>query len=94
MLSEAMPMSSNLHPFSTYSFYNTSTHWSNVSRSNLARADALVYNSGGSGHIVVFESGDGWGSAWTYEARGCSYGVVHNTRTAGSAYKGIRRHGI
>jgi hypothetical protein len=94
MLPEAMPMSTNLHPFSSSSFYNSSTHWSGVSRSSLVRADALVYNSGGSGHVVLYESGDGWGSMWTYESRGCSYGVVHNVRTAGSTYKGIRRSGI
>jgi hypothetical protein len=94
MLPEAMPMASNLHPFSTYSFYNTSARWSRVSRDSLVKADALVYNSGGSGHVVLYESGDGWGSMWTYEARGCAYGVVHNTRTPGSAYKGIRRSGI
>jgi hypothetical protein len=94
MLPEAMPMSSNAHPFSTYSFSSSSTHWSGIARSSLARADALVYNSGGSGHIVLFESGDGWGSMWTYESRGCATGVVHNVRTAGSAYKGIRRQGI
>jgi uncharacterized protein YraI len=94
MLPEAMPMSSNLHPFSSSSFYNSTTHWSGVSRNSLERADALVYNSGGSGHIVLYESGDGWGSMWTYESRGCSYGVVHNVRTAGSTYKGIRRQSL
>ncbi|CAN5737802.1 hypothetical protein BH09MYX1_BH09MYX1_18300 [soil metagenome] len=82
------------HPYSTASFNASSSLWSTVSRSSLKKADALVYNSGGAGHIVVFESGDGWGSMWTYEARGCSYGIVHNLRTAGSAYKGIRRAGF
>ncbi len=81
------------HPYSTVDFNGSSSLWSTVSRSNLKKADALVYNSNGAGHIVLFESGDGWGSMWTYEARGCSYGIVHNLRTAGSAYKGIRRAG-
>ena len=81
------------HPYSTVNFNASSSLWSTVSRSNLKKADALVYNSNGAGHIVLFESGDGWGSMWTYEARGCSYGIVHNLRTAGSAYKGIRRAG-
>ena len=87
-------MTSNKHPFSTYHFYNTTKHWNRLARGSMQKADALVYNSGGSGHIVVYESGNRWGSMWTYEARGCSYGVVHNLRTAGSAYRAIHRTGI
>jgi cell wall-associated NlpC family hydrolase len=93
-LPEAMPMTSNKHPFSTYHFYNQTKHWNRLSRSSMQKADALVYNSGSSGHIVIYESGNRWGSMWTYEARGCSYGVVHNLRTAGSAYRAIHRTGI
>jgi hypothetical protein len=93
-LPEAMPMTSNKHPFSTYHFYNQTNHWNRLARGSMQKADALVYNSGGSGHIVVYESGNRWGSMWTYEARGCSYGVVHNLRTAGSAYRAIHRTGI
>jgi hypothetical protein len=92
-LPEAMPMDANKHPFSTVSFQNYSTHWRHLSRSSTKMSDALVYNSGGAGHIFLFEKGDPWGSMWTYEARGCSYGVVHNLRTAGSAYHMIRRFG-
>jgi hypothetical protein len=95
MLPEAMPIVGNdNHPFATTNFFNDYTHWSNVSRSSLLRGDALVYNSGGAGHIFLYESGDGYGSMWTYEARGCSYGVVHDLRTAGTSYKGIRRSGL
>jgi len=64
-----------------------------VSRSSLKKADALVYNDGSAGHVLIYESGDGWGSVWSYEARGCAYGIVHNLRTVGSAYKGIARVG-
>jgi hypothetical protein len=92
-LPEAMPMDANKHPFATSSFLNSSTHWSHISRDSTKKADALVYNNGSAGHIFLYESGDAWGSMWTYEARGCSYGVVHNLRTAGSAYKTIRRDG-
>ena len=53
-----------------------------------------MYRSGGAGHIVLYDSGDSWGSFWTYEARGCSYGVVHNLRTVSTSYKGIRRDGL
>lgn len=81
------------HPYSTATFVGSSSLWSTVSRSSLRKADALVYNSGGAGHIVLYESGDGWGSMWAYECKGCAAGCVKNLRTASSAYKGIRRAG-
>ncbi len=82
------------HPYSTKSFMGSSSLWSDVSRSSLRTADALVYNDGSSGHIVLYESGDGWGSMWTYECKGCAAGCVRNLRTAASSYKGIRRSGF
>lgn len=81
------------HPYSTANFYASSSLWNTVSRSSLKKADALVYRSGGSGHIILYESGDGWGSMWAYECKGCSAGCVKNLRTASSSYKGIRRAG-
>jgi cell wall-associated NlpC family hydrolase len=93
-LPEAMPFDHNLHPFSTYHFYNQSNHWSHISRGDAQRADAMVYNSGGSGHIFIYESGDRWGQAWTYESRGCSVGVVHNIRTIYSEYRARHRSGV
>ncbi len=86
-------LTSDSHPYSTVSFKAGSSQWNTVSRSSVARADALVYNSNGAGHIFLYESGDGWGSMWAYEAKGCSAGIVHNIRTASSAYKAIRRVG-
>lgn len=81
------------HPYSTISFVGSNSQWSTVSRSNAVRGDALVYNQNGAGHIFLYESGDSWGSMWAYEAKGCSYGIQHNLRTASSAYKVIRRAG-
>lgn len=86
-------MTNEAHPYSTWDFNRANSQWSTVSRSSLKKADALVYNDGSAGHIMIYESGDGWGSSWTYEARGCAYGIVHNLRTVGSAYKGIARAG-
>ena len=83
----------NSHPYSTVSFNVDSSLWTTVSRSALVKGDALVYNQNGAGHIMIWESGDGWGSSWTYEARGCAYGIVHNLRTVGSSYHGIKRAG-
>jgi uncharacterized protein YraI len=81
------------HPYSTASFVNDTSQWSTVSRSNLQSADAMVYNSGGAGHIFLYSSGDAWGSVQAYECKGCSYGCVYNSRTVSSAYHGIRRAG-
>jgi hypothetical protein len=83
---------SDAHPYSTVSFKGSNSQWRTVARDAAQKGDALVYNENGAGHIFLFESGDAWGSMWTYEARGCSYGIVHNIRTAGSAYKAIARN--
>jgi len=81
------------HPYSTETFVNEQHGWHDVSRSSVQKADALTYNANGAGHIFIYESGDGWGSMWAYEAKGCSYGIVHDLRTASSAYKAIGRDG-
>jgi hypothetical protein len=81
------------HPYSTYNFRYTTAHWTRVSRSHAKRGDAFVYQSGNEGHIFIFGDGDPWGWMHAYEAKGCSYGIVHDLRTAGSAYIAIRRNG-
>ncbi len=90
------PVSTNSHPYSTYNFRYESQHWSQVSRSDAVRGDAMVYRNSGNtgGHVMIYESGDPWGQAWTYEARGCSSGIVHNLRSIGSTYVAIRRDSI
>ena len=67
-----------------------STHWYSVSRDSLQRADALASSS----HVFLYESGNGWGSMWVYEALGCAYGIVHRTRTASGSYTATRRNNI
>lgn len=81
------------HPYGTTHFVGSNANWSTVSRAGAAKGDAFVYNENGAGHMFIYESGDAWGSLWAYEARGCSYGIVHNLRTVTSAYKVIRRTG-
>lgn len=93
-LPNAMPFDRNLHPYSTWHFYNGTYYWKHISRNDTRKADALVYNTGSSGHIVIYESGNAWGKAWAYEAKGCSYGVVHNLRTVSSSYRARRRSGL
>ena len=82
------------HPYSTREFRYSSTHWDQVSRGDSRKADAMVYrnSSNTGGHIVLYESGDPWGSSWVYEAKGCSYGIVHNLKSISSSYVTIRRH--
>lgn len=84
----------NSHPYSTVSFNGSSSNWSTVSRGSLRKGDALVYNSNGAGHIVMYEKGDGWGTPTVIECRGCAYGCVYNARSFTSNYKGIRRSGF
>ncbi|PID37925.1 MAG: hypothetical protein CSB49_08230 [Proteobacteria bacterium] len=93
-LPEHRSFESNAHPFTTYSFRYSTTHWRNINRSSCLRGDALVYRGSSGGHIVIYAGGDAWGAVKTYEARGCSYGIVYNTRTLSTSYKGRRRKGL
>lgn len=87
-------MSTDSHPYSTADFNQDNSQWHTVSRSNLLEADAMVYRSGGAGHIFMYGSGDGWGSMYAYECKGCSAGCVEGLRTATSSYHGIRKTGM
>ncbi len=87
------PLTSASHPYSTDSFRNGSAYWSTISRSNAQLADALVYHSGGAGHIFLFVSGDAWNSMDAIECKGCADGCVYDNRTASSAYVAIHRDG-
>ena len=90
-LPEALPMENNLSPYSTAEYINPGKYWTSIDRADAAAADALVYRTGAEGHIVLVEKGDPWGQLWVYEARGCSYGIVHDLRSFGEEYKAIRR---
>lgn len=80
------------HPYSTANFNVDSSSWTTITRDSLLKADALVYNDSGAGHIFLYESGDGWGSMYAYECKGCSYGCVYNLRTASTTYHAIRHY--
>jgi hypothetical protein len=89
------PLETDLHPYSTYNFYNDQTYWKPVPRSTAQPADAFVHRTATEGHITLFESGsDPFGNVWLYEARGCATGVVHDLRTLDSTYIAIRRNGL
>lgn len=88
-------LAKNAHPYSTATFISPKAgYWSDITRANAKKGDALVHNSNGSGHIVLYEKGDPWGSPVVYECKGCSYGCVYNARSFGSTYKAIRRAGF
>jgi hypothetical protein len=82
------------HYYTTSTFQNSSTHWSSISRDNLIKGDALVYNSGSAGHIILYYSGDKWGTAQVYEAKGSAYGIVYGSKSVGSSYVARRRDNI
>jgi uncharacterized protein YraI len=86
-------MSVDAHPYSTGNFVNDTSQWKTVGRSSMEKADAMVYNQSGEGHIFLYSSGDAWGSVYAYECKGCSYGCVYDLRSVSSAYHGIRRAG-
>jgi hypothetical protein len=89
----ASPIELDAHPFSTDNFYNDQVYWTQIPRSMLHPADALVRRDATSGHIALFDSGaDPFGAVWLYEARGCATGVVHDLRTVDSSYRAIRRN--
>ncbi len=94
LLPAALPMDSNKHPYSTANFVVSSSLWTVISRASIQPGDSLVHRANGAGHIVMYEKDDPWGSFWAFEARGCSYGIVHNIRTVTSTYKTIRRAGL
>jgi uncharacterized protein YraI len=81
------------HPYSTASFNSDTSQWTTVSRGSVKKGDAMVYRSGGAGHIFIYSSGDGWGTMYTYECKACAAGCVYGSRTAGSSYHAIKKVG-
>lgn len=79
------------HPYSTANMIAASSKWTFIDRAKIVAGDAMAYNASGKGHTFIYRTGDGWGSFWSIEARGCAYGIVHNLRTAGSNYKTLRK---
>lgn len=81
------------HPYSTADFNVDNSKWFTVSKSNIKRADAMVYRSGGAGHVLIYDKGDAWGSPYAYECKGCSAGCVAGYRSVSSSYHAIRKAG-
>lgn len=59
------------HPYSTYNFRYESHHWKQINRSDTKQGDAMVYRSGGGGHIFLYDKANtaffpfrGWVVSW------------------------------
>jgi SH3 domain-containing protein len=87
-------LSVDAHPYSTAVFENEYHGWHNVARADLKRADAMVYNTDGAGHIFIYDRTDQWGNVFAYECKGCVDGCVEGFRGVSASYKGIGRDGI
>jgi hypothetical protein len=57
-------------------YMNSSSDWTHVSDSARQPGDAVASST----HVMIFEKNTTWGDIWVYEAKGCSYGVVHNAK--------------
>jgi hypothetical protein len=84
-------LSDDSHPYSTVDFSQTTSRWKVINRDNIQKGDAMSYNSGGHGHIFIYEKGDPWGTPYAYECKGCAYGCVKGYRSASSQYKAITK---
>lgn len=81
--------------YTSYEFYRCLGPWSALSsRSYLREGDALVYNDGTSGHVVIYAGGDAWNSPVIYEAPGASLTIRRTSRYLGSEYQPRRRSSL
>jgi cell wall-associated NlpC family hydrolase len=81
--------------YTSYDFYNCLGPWFALgSRSYLLEGDALVYNNGSSGHVVIYAGGDAWNSPIIYEAPGFGLAIRRTSRYLGSEYLPRRRSSI
>lgn len=81
--------------YTTKEFYNCNgPFYALSSRSQLKEGDILVYNSGGSGHVVIYACGDAWNSPIVYEAPGTGLTIRRAARYLDSSYQPRRRSSI
>ncbi len=70
------------------SFTADHAYWDVVPMSDLRPADAVASSS----HVIlVMGSRDAYGEHEVVEAKGCTYGIVNQSRTFSSSYSGARR---
>lgn len=92
----ASALDQDSHPYSTSNFRWDSTHWSQIAWGDALTADAFVHRNAANtgGHIVLYDSGDPWGQSWVWEAKGCSYGILHDLKSFDTSYVAIRRDAL
>jgi len=78
------------HYYTASAFKSQTTSWTNISRDDLLEGDLLTSGS----HVVIYDSGDKWGAAQVYEARGSAYGIVYRTKTVDSSFVARRRDNL
>ena len=78
--------------YTTSDFYSCRGAWSALSsRTLLKEGDILVYNNGGSGHVVIYAGGDNWNSPIVYEAPGTGLKLRRASHYLDSSYLPRRR---
>jgi len=81
--------------YTSYEFYACLGPWTALSaRSLLKPGDILAYNSGGSGHVVIYAGGDDWNSPIVYEAPGTGQTIRRASRYLSSSYLPRRRSNL
>lgn len=81
--------------FTTYHFYNLLGPWSALpDRASLRQGDILVRYRAGSGHVVLYDSGDAWNNPIIYEAPYTGAQVRRVSRYLGSDYLPRRRNSL
>lgn len=76
--------------YTASSYHSNGTYWDLIPRGSLLRGDALASTH----HVVVYGDTDPWGAIYVYEARGCIYGIVDNSRSFDGTFNCARRVNI
>lgn len=78
--------------YTSYDFYHCTGPWAPLSsRLELKEGDALAYNNGSSGHVVIYAGGDVWNSPIIYEAPGTGRALRRASVYLSSSYLPRRR---
>lgn len=89
------PVEQDTHPYGTEAFRFSNTHWEQIPRADVKRADAFVHRNetNTAGHIVLVDSQTNNGYL-VYEANGCIKGIIHQEKSLDSSYVAIRRNDV
>jgi hypothetical protein len=103
---DASSVETNRHPYTTKSFFQSNTHWTEIEFSDLKAGDAMVKwavttnestgEQSSGGHIVLFNAAIDPAKYQydVYEAAGCKQGIRHGATTLNDKWKAIRRNDV